>query len=260
MNRLSIFNISITVGLITIFGISYSWRYSELKKLYKTFISFLSRSIGISITASSPLQKDIQEIMRHGHGIPGLFKSMQSASLSFQLLITNSSLFQVSVNETNDLNEFISAIHRLERLGTRIHLLAQYQTKIIVLEGLSGSGKTLLINNLLRKSSKYRSIAFPTYIASLNRLIDDSNSSKSCLRYAYQCLRNYLMIDLILTDIQSAPEENLHYFIDSFYHRVLVECILSHVDNPTYPSLQSSVFDWPMDLAIPNMVRICNIS
>ena len=222
----------------------------KISKIEKETNKEKDEEISNQITSEN-IAKYISDSTLGGNGVRNVYKSFQSAAFVLRL-------FQ-SIHLTQ--NEHESFYQLLNEIESRINLFKTISntSKLIVVEGLNGSGKTTLVKDLTIKSSKYKHVELSSIVLNVSEVFQ---SHDSCYLNAYNYILNYFLMNEILKDIDlhsgTTNYENNpdYYFIDSFYHSTLVTTIMSQIDDVDSKDMSNSVFDWPIDLPVPNMVSV----
>lgn len=251
--------VAMLLGFSTI-GIATVLKYSSNKEIHEIFdyrliLRFIANIsshssqdhhdvVNTCISDSIELNELLNQaliVSTSSHGVSHLYKSFQSCFIIIRVYLN---LFLTPEQQKHStVIEFLDYIVEIERNGL---IISKYQDKlrVIVIEGLSKSGKSLLIQKLIKKSSKYRTVSLPdeylNMIVFLNdifssrgnsnaRTVQGVISSLEPVQYAFQCLQNYILTDQIVQDYSVHMKENIHYFLDTFYHSTCVTTIMSQV-------------------------------
>ena len=122
-----------------------------------------------------------------------------------------------------------------------------------MIEGLQSSGKTTLINRL-------KVITRGTAITSLSdnlveiRYIFSSLDVPESVLSALDHTFNYFMAHRIVKHCINQPIGHL-VILEQYYHAICARTVCSNLPTDTdFKALDSSAFEWPIDLPIPHLV------
>ena len=176
------------------------------------------------------------------------FKTLDSAALILRLARSIEPRLQDS-----SLDDFYNKLTEVERAG-----MTRWKdfngTQVVVIEGLAGSGKTVLIKGLLQtalpssSSSKVDAVPFSEDQAVLNAKNIFSSMPEPVLK-AFEYASNYsTALAIQRCGHKVAVVERFHHAVSA--HSVCDQAAVGE----DLTSLPSSVFDWPVDLPVPDLV------
>lgn len=210
--------------------ISSFWNGTDNSQAALNSVNFSSQRLFDAIALSSPNN------VRCG------FKSLDTAALTLRMCRS------LRVDERMDENVKIDLFFQeLKALQQNLSSLTiSPDTKVLVIEGLSGCGKTTICNELIKIPGVSAFGALPPFI---HDVYDIFYSMPEPIARAFEYTINYFTVREI-----SSKKPKIAV-VDSFYHTtcsypiISQFCTLEEIDN-----LPVSAFDWPLDLPKPNLV------
>lgn len=171
------------------------------------------------------------------------FKTCHQAILCVRMLLAIDTKLKVFVTD-----EYLSMLQHIETMHWKTDSFGSKH--VIVIEGLSGSGKTEILEKILTQSSQVNTIrsweTHPQYISLYKYIMTLSKPIQICFAF--------LDLYRIVYEIMTSTTQDI-FVLEEYYHHFLVKYLLEH----TYPGFQedsilSDVFAWPLDLPMPELV------
>lgn len=186
---------------------------------------------------------------------PGLvFKTLDAAALVLRLARNLDARLQAPA-----LDAFYAKLCLVERAG-----MARWKdfggTKVVAVEGLSGSGKTTLIQGLTSAASTSRSVGTFEHSAELLAAQAVFAILPEPILKAFEFSTNYFMAFAIQ---QSGHKVAL---VERFYHAICAHAVCDGMPaggpngEGDFSKIHTSVFDWPVDLPVPDLVIYLSIT
>jgi len=191
------------------------------------------------------------------NGIGLVFKTLDSAALVMRLARALDSQLQSPA-----LDAFYAKLAVVERSGMKGW--QDFGTKVLVIEGLAGSGKTTLIQSLLSSSSTSASAANSSSAAAAAATFTEEPEVLAAKRAfchsglpepvvkAFEFASNYF------TAYSIRHSQHKVAIVERFYHAISAHTLCDHdLDSADVPQ---SAFDWPVDLPLPDLVVYLAVS
>ena len=119
---------------------------------------------------------------------------------------------------------------------------------VVAVEGLEGSGKSTVIHNIAKYTPDLEVISAKT-IPIVADMYEIFQLLPQSVQRAYQHVINYIIAYHII------HSNNTMFLIENYYHYVCAQNITDRTDSlDSIYELPNSVFDWPYDLPLPELV------
>lgn len=207
------------------------------------------------------------------------FKTFDAALLVVKLLrTTNSEVFMSTNPDTQKIiEEYFNQIDFLPKMKLHPQLFMEKNKHVICIEGLSGVGKSTIIQRFLQ----HHEIQFPGKYFKIS-ILNDKNSVHNAiwdifqkLPFVYQLLFQFLENYRLIYEIIEIKNEYDVFIVENYFHSFLVNSIL-HNSNEEL-NVESNykkyfeinaveeietklnhlcLFDWPLDLPMPELVSV----
>lgn len=176
---------------------------------------------------------------------PGVFRTLDAAALVLRIARQFDPRLQAP-----GLDAYYAQLGVIER--ARMKDFAG--TKMVVVEGLSGSGKSTLIHGLTSLSSTYPvgSVEHSPLLLSVQGIF--ASMPEPVLK-AFEFSTNYF------TAYAIASSEHKVALVERFYHAICAHTVCDVMSTgEDLTQFHPSVFDWPADLPVPDLVIYLHIS
>ena len=189
------------------------------------------------------------------HGVPSMIKSFETAVLV--LRIARSA--DVQLSNCPEMDEFFELLKEVAINSGRISRQGFGSLKVLCIEGLSGSGKSTVVDGLVKRAGAV--LVGPMPSARLKKVTDLFIGSPEPVLTALRFALNYCTAYRIMTDVAAtestagqASGQRL-VVVNKFYHSVCARTVCTNVNNDVdLKSLPASAFEWPLDLPTPSLV------
>lgn len=189
-------------------------------------------------------------VFSQNNGFGFVFKTLDSAALVLRLARALDSKLQTSV-----LDPFYAKLALIERAGMK-----GWQdfngTKVLVIEGLAGSGKSTLIQGLLGKrggSPNQAPVATFTEEPEVLQAKHAFSRMPEPVVKAFEYASNYF------TAFSIRQCEHKVAIVERFYHAICAHTLCDEALGDL-DSMPSSAFAWPIDLPVPDLVVYLAVS
>ena len=189
------------------------------------------------------------------HGVPSMTKSFETAVLI--LRIARSA--DVQLANCSEMDEFFELLKEVAINSGRISRQGFGSLKVLCIEGLSGSGKSTVVDGLVKRAGAI--LVGPMPPAKLKKVTDLFAGSPEPVLTALRFALNYCTAYRIISDVAAAAptsgqsSDNRLVVVNKFYHSVCARTVCTNVKNDVdLKSLPASAFEWPLDLPTPSLV------
>jgi hypothetical protein len=209
---------------------------------YRQFFEEKSDNSNLSLNQSDK-QNLIQAVSQTAIGYEFSYKSLDTAILVLRL----ARCIEPSLQNGEEIQTFFELLNVLERKG--ISAKSFENKRVIVLEGLSCSGKSLLIEKL---KSLRNDVVYISYTKTIEKYRDINiifDTLPMPFLKAFEFVVNYILVNEVM------DSEKEVFIIEKFHHHYCVQNICERVVNEVEVAhLNNNVFEWPLDLPLPELV------
>ena len=130
-------------------------------------------------------------------------------------------------------------------------------TRVLVVEGLAGSGKTTLLQNLESKGDvealDLPIMRHPNEVLAVESIFEEM---PWVIKSAFSFAKLYIMAWVIANSSMNVV------MVENYYHSVFAHCLVlnGYTTEEMRSDLNSSLFDWPMDLPQPTLILYLSAS
>ena len=212
-----------------------------------------SATVAATAAASSSwpesLTVALHDVFRQNSGIGLVYRTLDSAALVLRLARSLEPQLQ-----TPALDAFYAKLALVERAGMK-----GWQdfngTKVLVIEGLAGSGKTTLIQGLLNSNTTTADADAATFAEEPEVLQAKHAFGRmpEPVVKAFEYASNYFTA---LAIRQSGHEVAV---VERFYHAICAHTLCDESPDGL-DAMPTSAFDWPVDLPLPDLVVFLSVS
>ena len=193
--------------------------------------------------------------IRSFHGVPSLVRSIECAILILQM----ARLENAQLVGGQEIDEFFELLNEVAINSGRISRQGFGSLKVLCIEGLSGSGKSTVVDGLVKRAGAI--LVGPMPPAKLKKVTDLFSGSPEPVLTALRFALNYCTAYRIISDVAAAAptagksSDNRLVVVNKFYHSVCARTVCTNVKNDVdLKSLPASAFEWPLDLPTPSLV------
>ena len=193
--------------------------------------------------------------IRSFHGVPSLIRSIDCAILILQMARLENAQLVGSL----EMDEFFELLNEVAINSGRISRQGFGSLKVLCIEGLSGSGKSTVVDGLVKRAGAI--LVGPMPSARLKKVTDLFIGSPEPVLTALRFALNYCTAYRIMTDVVAIEPTAGHasgnrlVVVNKFYHSVCARTVCTNVKNDVdLKSLPASAFEWPLDLPTPSLV------
>jgi len=192
------------------------------------------------------------------HGVPGQYKTLESVAL---LLRVARALFRSEIEShhlQSAINNFYSCLEELERkIVHRSHSsdidAAFRPTQVVVVEGLSASGKSTVVEGLVASGAKKIELLPHDDLAIIRGFFMSVMPDHVVRAFEFACV--YILAQLCIESGERVV------VIERFYHSICAQNVcLNAVSEGDIKGLPTTAFEWPIDLPIPALVIYLQVS
>lgn len=206
------------------------------------------------------LRKKIMQTLEHSaHGVPGQFKTLESVVLVLRMARTLFGSENISLNLQSALDTFYSSLDELERKTLQrsnyFDIDKVYQTtQIVVVEGLSASGKSTVVDGLVARGAKRMDLlSHYEDLAAIRGYFMNIMPDLVVRAFEFACI--YFLAQFCIESGERVV------VIERFYHSICAQNVcLNAVGEGDIKALPLTAFEWPIDLQIPTLVIYLQVS
>jgi hypothetical protein len=171
------------------------------------------------------------------------FRSLDSACLVLRIARQRDSRLQ----NNERVEDFFKQLEELEQYDFATKSFAG--KTVVAVEGLKGSGKSTVMRNIGRHCPGLQSVSVAT-IPHLSAVRDILHSLPEPISQAFDYVVRYIVANEII------KSEATTFFVEDYYHSLCANIVCDKVKTDAqFAALPSSVFEWPLDLPLPELVR-----